>query len=181
MSAITFSSLTPDSNDSAIILLQKALAAMNAATASIKFNKTVTQAADQSLTANTTLTNSTDLSIPLAANTTYEFEARIQFNEAGTAAGIKLALSGPAAPTTVILNGLCENGTATVTHQSVNAITTVLTPGITTTGLKYATLWGVIVNGANAGNLVFQFAQNTSDANATTLKAGSTLHVRQIS
>lgn len=139
------------------------------------------QQADQNVLNSTTLVNSTDLSLPIAANKTYYFRAVLMINNPGTTAGVKLALTGPASPTAVMLNGLLENSTSGLLHQSVNGFATIIAGGIATTGIKYAILEGTVVNGVNAGSLAIQFAQNAVDAvNNTTLKAASVLFVQQL-
>lgn len=140
------------------------------------------QQADQNVLNSTTLVNATDLSLAIAANKTYYFKAILHINEAGTTAGVKIALTGPASPTAVILNGFLENSTSTVLHQPVNgAYATIINASISSTGIKYAIVEGVVVNGVNAGSLTIQFAQSTADAvNNTTLKAASVFFVQQL-
>lgn len=143
-------------------------------------SRTVFAAADQAVTSSTTLVDATSLAVSLEKNRNYKFRAVLQVDNAGTAAGVKLAMAGPTSPTSVILNGVLENGTSTILHQTVGSLTTVISGGIGTTGLKYAVLEGTILNGSNRGDLKIQFAQNASDANATTLKKGSFLTVWQL-
>lgn len=143
--------------------------------------------ADQSLTAQTTLQNATSLSVGLLANTAYLFRAELQLNLAAAVSGLKLGMTGPSAPTSLIINALSQLtvNTAPISAQnSVGAFGTLLTLAAAafnpTTGLKFARIWGVIRNGANAGNLTVQFAQNVSDAGAVTMKAGSLLEVERL-
>lgn len=137
-------------------------------------------AADQAVTSSTTLVDATGLAVPLVANRKYRFKAVLVVDNAGTAAGVKLAMAGPASPTKVTLVGFLENATTTVVHQVATSLTTIIAQGVGTTGVKYAVMEGIVFNGANAADLKVQFAQNTSDANATTLKAGSYLEVERI-
>lgn len=138
-------------------------------------------AADQVISNTTTLADATGLAVPLVANRKYRYRAVIVVDNAGTTAGVKLAMAGPASPTKVTLVGFLENATTTVVHQVATSLTTIIAQGVGTTGVKYAVLEGVIFNGANAADLKVQIAQNTADAvNATTLKAGSYLEVERI-
>lgn len=151
--------------------------AADIAASAAKVSTVLVQQADQSVVSSTTLVNATDLVFPMAANTTYLFRAELQFNEAGTVAGIRLGMAGPASPTHLIVHCQVSTASTTAAFQSANAYGVVVLATIGTTGLKTATLWGTVVNGANAGNLSLQFAQTTSDANAVTIKAGSALIV----
>lgn len=148
----------------------------------LEADRVIVQQNDQAVsnaTTGATLVNS-ELTLPILANQTYEFTIDFVANNAGTSAGFKCAVTGPASPTRITLNGMLQNSTSGILHQTVGSLTTIIAGGITTTGLKYGRVWGEIKNGANAGYLTFQFAQNTADAGATTLKAGSRMWVKQI-
>lgn len=132
-------------------------------------------AADQSVTSSTTLVTATGLSQPVEASRGYGFQAVIMFNLAGVVSGMKFSVSTPASPTNLaylieILNG---------TGLSVAALglSAPVAGALATTGLHIARFFGTLENGSNAGNLLLQFAQNTSDASAITVKRGSWFRV----
>jgi hypothetical protein len=136
--------------------------------------------ADQNLS-NSTLTDANNMKFPISANKTYRFRGLLIVSNPGTTAGFKLAASGPAAPTAAIMTGFLQNSTSSVLHQPATSLTTIIASGISTTGVKYVIVEGVIINGANAGDLKLQIAQNTTDAvNVTVLKAGSYFEVEQV-
>lgn len=135
---------------------------------------------DQAVTSTATLTDATGLVVTISANKKYRYRAVLFIDNAGTTAGLKFALTGPSSPTKVTLAGILENSTSTILHQAATAYATIIDTTIATTGVKYAVIEGTVFNGANAGDLKVQFAQHTSDASATTLKAGSFLEVERL-
>lgn len=134
-----------------------------------------------------TLTNSTDLVLPLAASTTYLFEALL-ITDGATADDVKIAFTVPSGATiTWTGTGLILAG-ASQTSTSMN-ISTVTASG---TSASYGTLGigtpttirvrGVIVTSAAAGSLTLQTAQNVADAaNPTSIYAGSYLVTQKVS
>jgi len=137
--------------------------------------KTVRKSSDQTVTSSTTLVNDSQLLFAVAANETYIFQAWLYTFAADGTPDIKVTFTGPAGSTVfwsssqVIFNA---GGTTTLT---------VVAPGATTadlfvdSNLRAIQLYGTILNGGTAGNLQFQFAQNTSSANGTSVKAGSSI------
>jgi len=107
----------------------------------------------------------------MEANRAYGFHANVQFNLAGIISGQKFGVSTPASPANALYTIEVLNGTG------LSIVALGLSAGVAgalaTTGLHAARLHGVIENGANAGNLAMQFAQNTSDGSAITAKRGS--------
>jgi hypothetical protein len=137
---------------------------------------TVRKAADTSRSANVTLAADPDLTFTMAANTRYSIRARIYFDTTA-AADFKFRTSGPATPTLVRIarSHVVPGTTAMVVAVDVaySAADVALT-GTGTTG-GYIDIDAVIVNGATAGAFQFLWAQNTSDAGATIVRAGSYL------
>lgn len=139
---------------------------------------TVRKTADQSVTSSTVLVDDTALVLPLLANEIWQFKFFVVYG-AGTVGDMKLGytfptggdlrMSGPAA--------LDAGGTLAYYIFSTTTSPTTARTFIGNGVASYVTLpmEGVFVNGANAGNLTLQFAQNTSDATSTTVKANSTL------
>lgn len=131
-------------------------------------------AADQAISINTTLANITGLVFPVEANRAYGFMAEIQFNLAGIVSGFKFGVANPASPTNLVYTIEAISSGAIIAGIGLTAT---LGAALATTGLHACHIRGVLENGANAGNLSMQSAQNTSDASALTIKRGSFLRV----
>lgn len=140
----------------------------------------VRKAADEALPiSTTTLQNDDELFVPLPTAGTFAFEGRIIYDSA-TAADIKFAFTIPAGasftwgiigPATTVSSGIGD-GNFNVTTSSATA----LTAGGSGVGVfTNALLWGEVTMGGTAGNLQLQWAQNTSDATVTTVRARSRL------
>lgn len=136
---------------------------------------TVFKQADQSKASDTVLAADTELLFSMAADTRYTFEAQIYVFSANATPDFKFRHSGPAAPafvsisrnTRVIGSGVFTSG---FDDAYSAADVTMISPA---TGSGMVFLWGTILNGPTAGPFNFQWAQNTSDVNITTVKAGS--------
>jgi hypothetical protein len=124
----------------------------------------------------TTTSQNTGLSFVASANSSYEFEATVMWQQASISAGIRLSLTGPASPT------YCYAVIETQTSQTVFSIQSeynyaagTATTSIDTAGLpRLARVTGVIVT-TTAGAVNIQFA--SSSTSAVTIKKGSTLKV----
>lgn len=134
----------------------------------------IVQESDQTVNSGstgTTLVN-TELTFSVAANEVWQFEGVLFFSSA-LAPDIKFAASGPSGAVgrmginVTNPNQILEGESADLGSDIVST-TSGGNPGI-------ARFWGAIHNGANAGSLTIQFAQNTSDAASTTIHAGSYL------
>lgn len=136
---------------------------------------------DQSVTSSTTLVNDSALAVPVEANAVYKVELLIYYaggthatadfkynftfpSGAGSASVRYLGLSTALAIQygTVVLGGAGAFGT----NGTGNILTVDLEFNLTTS--------------STAGNLQLQWAQNTSNATATTVKAGSIMTARRI-
>lgn len=137
------------------------------------------KSADQSVTSSTTLVNATDMSFSVAANTYYSFQFQLLLNiagaGAGTGGGLNISITCPAGGTLMfgapggLYAGATGSGTTYVLVSNTNFINP-LTVLIT----------GYLSNGANAGTLQLQFSQNTSSANALTMRKGSWFQYRTV-
>lgn len=127
-------------------------------------------ASDQAITSSTALANITAFVAAMEASRAYGFHAQIQFNLAGIVSGFKFGVSTPASPTNLIYSITVLSSGLLVAGLGLSAT---LSAALTTTGLHKAEYSGVVENGANAGNLALQFAQNVSDGSAITIKRGS--------
>ena len=137
--------------------------------------KTVRKSADQSVTSSTTLVNDTHLKFAVAANETYIFQLWLFVYAADGTPDIKVTCTGPSGSTVlwsssqVIFNAA---GSTTLTSVNTSGVSADLFVDANNRAIQ---LYGTIANGATAGDLQFQWAQNTSSANSTTVKAGSSI------
>lgn len=126
---------------------------------------------------NNTLASDPDLLFPMAANTSYTFTITV-YVQASAAGDFKSRVTGPAAPTSVFLSqaGFGTTG-MTLSNRIAQAYdSTDLTQVFTSNFVMRWIINGTVNNGVNAGDLVFQWAQNTTAAgNPTLVLAGSTL------
>jgi hypothetical protein len=143
--------------------------------------KTVRKSSDQTVTSSTTLVNDSQLKFAVAANETYIFEAWLYTYAADGTPDIKVTFTGPSGSTVLW-------SSSQVIFNAGGATTlTVVSPGGTAAdlfvdaNLRAIQLYGSIANGGTAGDLQFQFAQNTSSANGTSVKAGSYIYGIKVS
>ena len=123
-------------------------------------------------TSDTTLANVTGLSINVVAGRTYSFKA-ILYTTSNVAGGVKAAIGGTATATAIRYEAVTfDNATvaaqtrATALGTTVGAVTAVTAAMIVITGT-------ITVNAA--GTLTVQFAQNASNAAASSVLVGSVL------
>jgi hypothetical protein len=135
---------------------------------------TIGKPASETRSSTAVLANDGHLLFTVAANTKYRIRAEIFFDTNGTP-DFKWIIAGPAAATLYrmrrewIVPGVAA-WTAVDVHTSYGAGEAIAGAG-STGGLL--SLSGVLHNGVNPGSFAFQWAQNTSDAAATTVLAGS--------
>lgn len=134
---------------------------------------TVIKSADTTRNTNTTTSADPDLQFSLAASTTYAIRIVIKYRTSA-AGDFKWGLSGPASPTEVYGGRIDENtgGSGTFEAYPSNAI------ALGAAGARTLLIELTVENGANAGTFTFDWAQNTSDAGPTTVKAGSYIEYR---
>lgn len=138
----------------------------------------VVKSADESVTSSTVLQDDNELFAGMLANTDYSFEAFLMANVAagGGNGGLKIAFDVPASAS-LAWQGLHSTGTSAPSSFAVNTTddgaSTVL--NLSDNELRWVRVVGSVRVGATAGNLVFRWAQNSSSATASTVKAGSYL------
>lgn len=138
--------------------------------------------ANFSKTSDTTLANITGLSVNVAAGRTYKFKAVLHAS-VGAAGGSKVTMAGTATATAIrnSVTGLNLNGasTAYIFGTSASAL------GGAGVGNIGGTLHRIELEGAitvnAAGTLTVQYAQNVSDATASTVLPGSSFEVVEMS
>jgi len=137
------------------------------------------KSANQVITSQTSFVNDADMRFAVAANSIYEFHVYLRYSSP-TGADWKSSFTIPASAgcrfqrfgldATGILVGVTEfTDASTVTSQGQGAAT-----------IQNAQFWGTLFTAGTAGNLIFQWAQNTSNAGNTTLYQYSQLTGRRI-
>lgn len=130
--------------------------------------KTVNEVQNNAVNPTATLQNDDELFFPIAANETKVFRFVIQAN-ANATPDIKFAVTAPTGATCVV--GATEYETGTSNSNLGCGINTGLMPGATANEMYE--VMGTITNGATAGNVTLQWAQNTANAANVTVYAGS--------
>jgi hypothetical protein len=139
--------------------------------------------ADQNVTSSTVLVNDTALVLTPRINCLYWMELYLNYEGAATGTGdLKGQFTVPAG---AALNySELHNSTATITTVVLGQRASAATFAAGTNGggsVQPLYACGTFLMGSTAGNLQFQWAQNTSTATSTTVHAGSVLLLRRIS
>lgn len=125
---------------------------------------------DEAVNANTTLQNDDALAWAVAASGIYDLDLSLVSNS-GTTPDIKWGWTFPAS-LTMTWQTITTDATSTVVTSGGFIQTTVVATG-GTAGEAHTVFRGVVTNSTNAGTLQLQWAQNTSNATNTTVRAGS--------
>jgi hypothetical protein len=133
--------------------------------------------------ANTTLAADGILTVPVEAGKKYEISGVI-FYDSSTVADLKAQLDIPSGTLTFISTGLqsaATTNTATVNLQQRLAATAFVAGGVGvgTANTVAFIIKGTLFVGATGGNLAWSFAQQTSDATDTVIRAGSYIKARE--
>lgn len=123
------------------------------------------KAADETITSSTTLQDDDDFNFTAAANETWSVVMNCQC-VFGAGNG-KIVFTVPSGCTATMAGTISSAGFASATATTAKAI------AVTLTTSSYFMIMATFTNGANAGTIQFQFAQNSSDAAATTFKKDS--------
>lgn len=150
-------------------------AAASAGTTHILVRKTV----DESVASSTAVQNDDTLLFAVAANEVWVFEVILSI-ETVTAADFRFRFDSPAGSSGVYGAIGAALGAASVESSarwSAGGFSLGITTSLGSTGGSGANtpvfIHGIIANGSTAGSLTLQWAQNTSDATATVVKANS--------
>ena len=129
--------------------------------------------ANQSVTSSTTLVDVSDLTLRIGKYERINFKYNIFYTTAATP-DFKYFIDTPASLTTyrVAQNGCDHAGAALASIITAEGSAIAITASGTDGCLQ---LTGTIENGATAGDIKFQFAQNTSDGTAATVREGSSV------
>jgi hypothetical protein len=134
--------------------------------------------------ANTTLAADGVLTVPVEAGKKYEVSG-VVFYDSSTVADLKAQLDVPAGAVlsfvVTSLQSAAATSAATVNLQQRLAATSFVAGGVgvgtaNTVGMP---IKGTLIMGTTAGNLAWSFAQQTSDATDTVIRAGSYIKVRE--
>lgn len=137
------------------------------------------KASDESITSSTTMQDDNDLLHTVRASAVYEMTAYISYTS-NTTADIKFGWTYPAGLT---INYLAHvRPVATAVNDTYDLIQTdpLALEGAGVATRRSAFFLGLVVVSSTAGTLQLQWAQNTSDAGATALKAGSFMTLRRM-
>ena len=134
-------------------------------------------ASDFSVTSSTTLVNVSGLTANMTTGRTYRFEAML-YTTANGLGGIRATINGTVGVTTLVYDGVLYNSTAIAQARKTATLGQVL--GASTTASAGTILIRGTIKASSNGTFNIQFAQNVSDAGASTVVAGSYLEVTQI-
>lgn len=141
----------------------------------------VRKTADESVTSSTTLQNDDALALAVGANEVWEVEASIRYSGASATPDLKMDFTSPAGASGVLAAfGSVSTGDV---HQAPQewSITGAFTQTFGTGGgVRTVLAKGVLITAGTAGNLQCRWAQNTSSADATTVKANSYIRARRV-
>lgn len=115
------------------------------------------------------------LTSAIPANTKQKFRAWVPIT-VGATGGVRAVVALPAGATligTVRLN----NTVAPSITEAIRTDGTAFTNALANAGTHWLEIEGTVVNGATAGNIDIQLAQNTSDALTLSVLAGGTLDI----
>ena len=149
------------------------------ATHSVRSNRNhavVSKAADETLASDTTLQNDNELVLAVRASQTYLVRLRVAVTTAPTP-DFKHAFSLPAAATIQMVGMTHHSGAMSTNNVGWNGSSQALLGSATTVFVEYL---GLLTVDTTAGNLQYQWAQNTSDGASTIVEAGSSLEIVEI-
>lgn len=132
----------------------------------IHLTQVIRKTADETVNNSTALQNDDELLLPILANEIWEFEVLI-IAESSAAADIKTAITVPAGATLKSIGIGRDQANATITASSTAAWTAENINGIITI------LKGIVINGANAGNVTLQWAQQAAEVSDTKVLTNS--------
>ena len=131
---------------------------------------------DQSVTSSVALVNDANLVFAIAASEIWQFELDLYSTfDSVSASGLKAAFTVPAGAT--LQWGANNQAPVLVSGTAMQLVA----GGGAGAGTNIQKVIGQVINGSTAGTVQLQWAQNTSNATATELKAGSSLLATRMS
>lgn len=134
-------------------------------------------AADQAVTSSIALVTATGFSIPIAANQRMIFTWRGIFT-LGATGGFRFQVTVPAAGGSYNAEYQIIDETTPTTFNDVMTAEAAFTNASAVASNYRLFATGQVENGANAGNVTFQFAQNNATGNPITLLEGMTIEAK---
>jgi hypothetical protein len=116
------------------------------------------------------------LTSPIAAGETQHFRAWIPFT-VGATGGVRAQVVVPAAGTLFAVSIKLYNTVAPSLTTAFQAASAAFTNAAANAGTHWLEIEGTIINGATAGNVDIQLAQNTTDALTLSVGNGATMQV----
>lgn len=155
--------------------LQTQGAGANPQWAAVSATTVVEKASDETVNNSDVLQDDNELLFSVSANTKYRFNAVLFVTNADASARVKLAFTGPAAPTKVQYSAhfITEDGDNVA--DLANAFSGSLDPGAVSATDIIVVINGLVQNGANAGTVTLQWAQRNATVADTKVLAGSYL------
>jgi hypothetical protein len=144
----------------------------------------IRKASDESVT-NNTLQNDNELLFAIPINETWTFEFVIFATSTSGTPDIKFAFTIPSGAITTygVIGATVGTASSPVTSMTVEHTATAgvaLSGGLAANDLHTFILRGSVVNAGNAGNVTLQWAQDVTNATASTVKAGSFLNAFRV-
>jgi hypothetical protein len=140
---------------------------------SLSIKKFFAVAADVPMTSDVIL-GTIGLTSPIAANEKQKIEAWVPFS-VGATGGVRSLVAVPAGGTVLTVTTVLFNtGAGTVVPSSAS---TVFTNAVANAGTHWLKIEATVQNGATAGNVDVQMAQNTTDVLTLTALNGGTMAV----
>ena len=138
------------------------------------WTNSVRKSADESVT-NNTLQDDDELLFAIGASQTWFFKFVVFVTSASATPDFKAAITVPASATLIWGAGgrIVGGGGGDTTWRYTTTSGTSLDYDLTAGEVKTLIIEGSVLNSTNAGNVTLQWAQDTTNATATTVKAGS--------
>jgi hypothetical protein len=139
------------------------------------FDYKLRKTADESVSSSTTLQNDDVLKIALAASDAVEFSGMLFVSSTSANPDIKVTFTVPSGATVRWFAEWFQSGSAYQNSGLVTASGTTATFMVAANTLGTVKFDGIVVNGSTAGDLQFQWAQNTSSSTAVKVEQRSFL------
>jgi len=133
----------------------------------------VRKTTDEGVASSITVQDDDALALSIGANEVWEFEAYVIVTAATSTPDFKFDFTTPSGATINWTAAFVDGTSAAVQSGLVEASATSRSFDVTGAAIDIMLVKGIVVNSTTAGTLQFRFAQNTSDANAITVKANS--------
>jgi hypothetical protein len=132
-------------------------------------------AANVLFTSNITLTT-IGLSTPVAVNQTIKLRAWVPFS-VGATGGIRIQVVVPAGGTIFLASFKVYNTVTPALITAIQVASAAFTNALAVAGTHWAEVEATVINGATAGTVDVQWAQNTSDVLTLTILRGGSMDI----